>query len=119
MRKAYVIAIGLCCCYRKDTIITEVTNVHVCGFTNSIKLTCKFHKVTIKKGIIMFIPFDKDMLLRLSLLTIWSVVQCKEIVNKVRCPPDCDTAKQETQKFYCIATQMYEELKTVSFFFLI
>ena len=45
---------------------------------------------------------------------IWLVMQCEALVSKPRCFPDCDTVKQQSHKFYCVATHIYEELKTVS-----
>lgn len=59
--------------------------------------------------------YNKAIPLVVWLQFIWLVIQCEALVSKSRClDPDCDTVKQQTHKFYCVATSIYEELKTVS-----
>lgn len=55
---------------------------------------------------------NKAIPLALCLPLIWSV-QCEAFVSKPRCLPDCGIVKEQIQKFYCVATQIYEELKIV------
>ena len=61
----------------------------------------------------MIIHFDKAILLAFCLPGILSVMQCEASSNEASCLPDCDIVRQEIQKFYCTATQMYEEINTV------
>jgi len=62
----------------------------------------------------MIIQFDKVIILALCLPNIWLVVQCEVSISKTECLPEYNTVKQGTQKFYCMAMHIYEELKTVS-----
>lgn len=52
-------------------------------------------------------------LLALSLVVLVLSVQSKAIGNKTECYTDNNTIKQKVQKFYCIATTMYDKLQMV------
>ena len=57
--------------------------------------------------------FNKVITLVLCLPLIWSVIQCEGFITKPKCLPDCGAVKEQTGKFYCVATQIHKELKTV------
>lgn len=54
----------------------------------------------------------KGILLALSLAVSFSLVHSRAI-NNTECSTDSNIVKQKTQKFYCIATMLYEKLQMV------
>ena len=52
-------------------------------------------------------------MLALSLVALFSSVQSIAVENKTECYTGDNIVKQKSQKFYCLATMMYDQLQMV------
>ena len=55
----------------------------------------------------------QTMMLALSLVVLFSSVQSRPVDNQTECNTDNDIIKEKTQKFYCTAIMMYDQLQMV------
>jgi len=54
-----------------------------------------------------------NLMLALSLVALFSSVQSIAVENKTECYTGDNIVKQKSQKFYCLATMMYDQLQMV------